>query len=168
MRDGKTIHRSRDYSCQKVRCLRSDFRRSGAGPRICGVSRHVQVGRRDRSSGLLPLDAIDVAVSEAPRPTVFLGVGFETTIPTVAATLKTALGKGIDNLFVLPAFKTIHPPLRILAAKEFFMAFCCLDTFPQSWALIAMHIWRTNSTRQGLFAGFEPLTSCLPSEIWSE
>lgn len=65
-----------------------------------------------------PLDAIDVALSEAPRPTVFLGVGFETTIPTVAATLKAALARNVENLFVLPAFKTIHPPLRILAAKD--------------------------------------------------
>jgi hydrogenase expression/formation protein HypD len=65
-----------------------------------------------------PLDAIEMALSQPSRPTVFLGVGFETTIPTVAATLKVALAKGVENLFVLPAFKTIHPPLRILAAKD--------------------------------------------------
>ena len=65
-----------------------------------------------------PLDAIEIASEQAPRPTVFLGVGFETTIPTVAATLKTAVGRGVENLFVLPAFKTIHEPLKVLAAKE--------------------------------------------------
>jgi hydrogenase expression/formation protein HypD len=65
-----------------------------------------------------PLDAIDIALEQAPRPTVFLGVGFETTIPTVAATLKIAASRGVENLFVLPAFKTIHEPLRILAAKD--------------------------------------------------
>ncbi|MBI4966096.1 MAG: hydrogenase formation protein HypD [Desulfomonile tiedjei] len=65
-----------------------------------------------------PMDAIDIAAAVSPRPVVFLGVGFETTIPTIAATLKTALARGTENLFVLPAFKTIHPPLRILAAKE--------------------------------------------------
>jgi hydrogenase expression/formation protein HypD len=64
-----------------------------------------------------PLDAVELALQDAPRPTVFLGVGFETTVPTIAATLKAAAAKGVDNLFVLPAFKTIHPPLRILAAK---------------------------------------------------
>lgn len=64
-----------------------------------------------------PSDAINVALSIAPQPTVFLGVGFETTIPTVAATLKMAKMHEVKNLYVLPAFKTIHPPLKILAAK---------------------------------------------------
>lgn len=65
-----------------------------------------------------PLDTIEMAAKEAPRPVVFLGVGFETTVPTVAATVKVAKSRGIENLCVLPAFKTIHPPLRILAAKQ--------------------------------------------------
>ena len=65
-----------------------------------------------------PLDAVSTAMEEAPRPTVLLGIGFETTVPTVAATLKTALAKGVESLFVLCAFKTIHPALKILAAKE--------------------------------------------------
>jgi len=64
------------------------------------------------------MDAIDIASAISPRPAVFLGVGFETTIPTIAATLQTALARGTENLFVLPAFKTIHPPLRILAGKK--------------------------------------------------
>lgn len=65
-----------------------------------------------------PMDTIAVAREESPRPTVFLGVGFETTSPTIAATLKRALSLEVDNLYVLPAFKTIHQPLRILAAKD--------------------------------------------------
>jgi hydrogenase expression/formation protein HypD len=64
-----------------------------------------------------PSDAINLANSLGSRPTVFLGVGFETTIPTVAATVKMAKMQGVQNLYVLPAFKTIHPPLKILAAK---------------------------------------------------
>jgi hydrogenase expression/formation protein HypD len=65
-----------------------------------------------------PLDAIGIAAERGSRPTVFLGVGFETTVPTIAATLKTALTKGVENLFVISAFKTIHPPLKILAVKD--------------------------------------------------
>jgi hydrogenase expression/formation protein HypD len=65
-----------------------------------------------------PLDSLEIAAQQPGRPTVFLGIGFETTVPTVAATLKTAKARGIENFFVLPAFKTIHPPLRVLAAKE--------------------------------------------------
>lgn len=65
-----------------------------------------------------PMDAL-VAASENPgRPTVFLGVGFETTIPTVAATVKAAHTAGIHNFYVLCAFKTIHEPLKILADKS--------------------------------------------------
>ncbi|MEW6350318.1 MAG: hydrogenase formation protein HypD [Thermodesulfobacteriota bacterium] len=65
-----------------------------------------------------PMDAIAVAQALNPKPVVFLGIGFETTIPTVAATVKAALARGIANLFVINAFKTIHPPLKILAAKQ--------------------------------------------------
>ncbi|MGC8658948.1 MAG: hydrogenase formation protein HypD [Desulfomonilaceae bacterium] len=64
-----------------------------------------------------PMDTIKIAVDMAPKPVIFLGVGFETTIPTVAATLKAAKAKNIRNLFVLPAFKTIHRPLKILASQ---------------------------------------------------
>jgi hydrogenase expression/formation protein HypD len=65
-----------------------------------------------------PMDTIRLGAELAPNPVVFLGVGFETTIPTIAATIKTAKQKSLNNLFVLRAFKTIHPPLRILAQKE--------------------------------------------------
>ncbi len=65
-----------------------------------------------------PMDAIDIALQVAPKPAVFLGVGFETTIPTVAATVKTARARNVRNLFVLPAFKTIHQPLKMLASQK--------------------------------------------------
>ncbi|MGC8603623.1 MAG: hydrogenase formation protein HypD, partial [Desulfomonilaceae bacterium] len=65
-----------------------------------------------------PMDAIGIALKMAPKQVVFLGVGFETTIPTIAATLKAALAQNVRNLFVLPAFKTIHMPLKILAAQK--------------------------------------------------
>jgi hydrogenase expression/formation protein HypD len=65
-----------------------------------------------------PMDAVPIARALNPKPVVFLGVGFETTIPTIAATIKTAKAQSIDNLYTLRAFKTIHPPLRILAEKD--------------------------------------------------
>lgn len=64
-----------------------------------------------------PLDCIEIAKKESARPVVFLGVGFETTSPTIAATVKVAMASDLKNFFVLPAFKTIHPPLNILASK---------------------------------------------------
>ena len=65
-----------------------------------------------------PLDSIEIALALAPQPVVFLGIGFETTIPTVAVTVQTAFERKVDNLFILPAFKTIHEPLKILASNE--------------------------------------------------
>ncbi len=64
-----------------------------------------------------PMDCLEIASKENPRPVVFLGVGFETTSPTIAATVKAAAKANLKNFFVLPAFKTIHPPLHILASK---------------------------------------------------
>lgn len=104
-----------------------------------------------------PMDALGIAREVAPTPTVFLGVGFETTIPTVAATLKAARAKAIENFFVLPAFKTIHPPLKILAAKEELDGFLLPGhvsaiTGADSYAYLV-----TDYGKSGVVAGFEPL-----------
>ncbi|MBM4326360.1 MAG: hydrogenase formation protein HypD [Deltaproteobacteria bacterium] len=104
-----------------------------------------------------PLDMIRIAQAESARPTVFLGVGFETTAPTVAATLKTAVPTGVSNLYVLPAFKTIHPPLKILAAKEDLDGFLLPGHVS---AIIGSDCYRYLAEefhKPGVVAGFEPL-----------
>jgi hydrogenase expression/formation protein HypD len=45
---------------------------------------------------------------------VFLAIGFETTIPTVAAAFLQARRAGIENLFLYTAFKTVPPALHAL------------------------------------------------------
>ncbi len=52
----------------------------------------------------------------AAGPVVFLGVGFETTAPTVAAAFLQAARQGIGNLYLFAAFKTVPPALRALLA----------------------------------------------------
>jgi hydrogenase expression/formation protein HypD len=52
----------------------------------------------------------------AGRPVVFLGIGFETTIPTVAAAVKSAVESGVRNLSVYSAFKVVPPALALLTA----------------------------------------------------
>jgi hydrogenase expression/formation protein HypD len=104
-----------------------------------------------------PTDVLEIARCEAPRPTVFLGVGFETTIPTCAGLLKMALSRSVKNLFVLGAFKTIHPPLRILAAKENLDGFLLPGHVSaiigsDSYAYLAEEFGKS-----GVVAGFEPL-----------
>ena len=63
-----------------------------------------------------PLDAVALAQKEPQRQIVFLGVGFETTTPTIAGSILAAQRLGLDNYFVLGAHKTIPGPMAILAA----------------------------------------------------
>lgn len=62
-----------------------------------------------------PLDAVKLAQELTRAVVVFLGVGFETTIPTVAATAKLAKQARLDNFLVLPLFKTMPQALRMIA-----------------------------------------------------
>jgi len=61
-----------------------------------------------------PLDALQWALKSPERPVVFLGVGFETTSPAIAATVLRARTLGLNNLFVYPAFKLLPPALTAL------------------------------------------------------
>ena len=61
-------------------------------------------------------DALALARRHPERTMVFLGVGFETTLPTVAAALEEAERGHIPNFLVLPGAKLIEPPLRALIA----------------------------------------------------
>jgi hydrogenase expression/formation protein HypD len=62
-----------------------------------------------------PLDALNVASDNPDKDIVFMGVGFETTSPTIAATILVAEARNVDNFFLLPAFKLIPPALRSIA-----------------------------------------------------
>ncbi|MFP4168977.1 MAG: hydrogenase formation protein HypD [Desulfonatronovibrionaceae bacterium] len=61
-----------------------------------------------------PFDALELARKNPTERVVFLGVGFETTAPTVAATLNLAREQGVDNFFVLSFHKLVPPALRAL------------------------------------------------------
>ena len=63
-----------------------------------------------------PLDAISLAEKNPGKRVIFLGVGFETTAPTIAGTILKAQAKGLVNMFVLASHKTIPIPMRILSA----------------------------------------------------
>ena len=60
-----------------------------------------------------PAELIPIARDSA-EAVVFLAIGFETTIPTVAAAFLEARRAGIENLFLYTAFKTVPPALRAL------------------------------------------------------
>jgi hydrogenase expression/formation protein HypD len=61
-----------------------------------------------------PLDALRIAREQPKRRVVFFAIGFETTAPSTALTLKRAKAEGIRNFSVLCNHVTIVPPLRAL------------------------------------------------------
>ncbi|MCG2796086.1 MAG: hydrogenase formation protein HypD [Actinomycetia bacterium] len=67
-----------------------------------------------------PLEALELARSESDSEVVFLGIGFETTAPVVAATILEARKRELRNFFVLSFHKLVPPALRALAATEDF------------------------------------------------
>ena len=62
-----------------------------------------------------PLDALRLASEQRERKVVFLGIGFETTIPGVAASILEADRSGLSNFFVLSAHKVMPPAMDALA-----------------------------------------------------
>ena len=62
-------------------------------------------------------EALDLALRNRRELVVFFGIGFETTSPTVAATVVRAFEEQVDNFLVLPAFKLIPPAMEMLAAS---------------------------------------------------
>jgi len=63
-------------------------------------------------------DAVDLARENPDKRVVFLGVGFETTAPTVAAAILAADQQQLDNFSVVSAHKTVPPALEALADGE--------------------------------------------------
>lgn len=61
-----------------------------------------------------PLDALDIAEKNPDSHVVFIGVGFETTVPVIASTIDQAARRGIDNFSVFSAHKTVPEALRAL------------------------------------------------------
>ncbi len=64
------------------------------------------------------MDAITLAREHPERQVVFLGVGFETTAPTIAASVLAAQAGGLSNFSVYAAHKLVPPALEVLMATE--------------------------------------------------
>jgi hydrogenase expression/formation protein HypD len=61
-----------------------------------------------------PLDALRIAKQNPDREVVFFAIGFETTAPSTALTLKRARAESVPNFSVMCSHVTIVPPLRAL------------------------------------------------------
>ena len=61
-----------------------------------------------------PLDALRLARGNPDRDVVFFAIGFETTAPSTALTLKRAKAEGITNFSCFCNHVTIVPPLQAI------------------------------------------------------
>ncbi len=104
-------------------------------------------------------DAVQIAADEPDRQVVFAGIGFETTAPTIAASLLEARARGLTNFSVLSMHKTMPLPLKALLE---------LGETPIGGFLLPGHVSVITGTAcyeflardygvAGVVAGFEPL-----------
>ncbi|MGI6655329.1 MAG: hydrogenase formation protein HypD [Desulfobulbus sp.] len=63
-----------------------------------------------------PMDALGLAAAHPEQIVLFPGIGFETTAPTLAATVLAAAARGLDNFVLFPAAKRMPPVLSTLLA----------------------------------------------------
>jgi len=64
-------------------------------------------------------DALELARRHPDRRVVLLGIGFETTVPTIAAAVQQASEEGLENFLVFSAHKLLPPALdALLSAGE--------------------------------------------------
>jgi hydrogenase expression/formation protein HypD len=61
-----------------------------------------------------PEEALELALADSAKEVIFFGVGFETTIPSVALTVRRAKQEKIANFSVLSALWLIPPAMRAL------------------------------------------------------
>jgi hydrogenase expression/formation protein HypD len=106
-----------------------------------------------------PLDALRIARDHPDREVVFFAIGFETTAPSTALTLKRARADGVQNFSCVCNHVTIVPPLRALLESPDLR----LDGFigPGHVSTVVgarpFHFIPADYGRPVVVAGFEPL-----------
>jgi len=104
-------------------------------------------------------DALDIARGNPTRSVVFLGIGFETTAPTVAASILEAVAEGVGNYHVLSRHKLCPPVIKALldAGEVRLNGLICPGHVS---AIIGSGPWEFVAGDYGLpcvVSGFEPL-----------
>lgn len=65
-----------------------------------------------------PLDSLKIAQENPDKEVVLLGVGFETTVPLIASTIKEAHRLDLKNFSVLPMHKLVPPVMDAIFADS--------------------------------------------------
>jgi len=105
------------------------------------------------------MDALKIAGDNPDKSVVFLGIGFETTAPTVAASILQAGEKGIKNYYVLSLHKLCPPVIRVLldSGEVKLGGLVCPGHVS---TIIGSHPWEFIASDYGIpcvVSGFEPL-----------
>ena len=112
------------------------------------------------------LDALEFARANPERPVVFLGVGFETTAPTVAASIVQAEEQGLDNYYVLSLHK-LTPPVAVALLRSGEVRLDGVIAPGHVSAILGWQVWDFLPKEFGIacvVAGFEPLDILLGVE----
>ncbi len=114
-----------------------------------------------------PVEALEEAAASPSKTVVFLGVGFETTAPSIASCVLKAESNGIGNYMVLPAMKTMPRAMRAIVSGRG----PALDGFlcpAHVSAIIGLGAYEFLAADYGLpcvVAGFEPLDILMGLEL---
>ena len=106
-----------------------------------------------------PLDALALAGDNPDWEVVLLGVGFETTVPGVAQTLKSAASQEVANFSVLSAHKTMPRAMKSLVddARASIDGFLCPGHVGLVIGASAFAFLAIDHHTPCVVAGFEPL-----------
>ena len=105
------------------------------------------------------LDAVTLAEKNPEKNVIFLGVGFETTAPTIAASILQAHKRGLKNYSVLCAHKTMPKPMEAIASGEKveIQGFICPAHVSTIIGSRPYEFLVKNYNKACVIAGFEPL-----------
>jgi hydrogenase expression/formation protein HypD len=106
-----------------------------------------------------PLDALQIARLNPTRPTIFLGIGFETTAPMIGSAVLAAEAEGVENFFVFSIHKLTPPATRAIL-DEGQVALEGIIGPGHVTTVIGADAWRFLPDDYGIpftVAGFEPL-----------
>ena len=106
-----------------------------------------------------PLDALQIARTNPDKPVIFIAVGFETTAPTVAASILQAKQEGLKNYYILSMHKICPPVIKALldSGEVNLQGLICPGHVS---AVIGAKAWDFIADDYGIpcvVAGFEPL-----------
>ena len=105
------------------------------------------------------MDALQIAEDNPDKSVIFLGIGFETTAPTIAASILQAEERGIKNYYILSMHKLCPPVIRALldSGEVKLHGLICPGHVS---AIIGSHPWEFITRDYGIpcvVSGFEPL-----------